>query len=228
MENRPPVTVTVSRQMGSGGTYIGYLLAKELGFRYLDREILKEAARYLGTGVSWVEPYDEKSPGIVENIIRAFSFGTPEMGPAMPPPLPVYEKDLFATECKVMNEIARRNSAVIVGRGGFWALRDRPGTLNVYVHAPPEMRIQRIKRVWKVSGYDRAREMIKESDRRRAAFIRDMTGLHWSDARNYHITFDTGLVDLSSCVSALVRIVDKVTQRLDSGDDVPSLADNLS
>ena len=40
--------ITISRQTGSGGTYIGFLAAKKLGFRYLDREILQQAAKELG------------------------------------------------------------------------------------------------------------------------------------------------------------------------------------
>jgi hypothetical protein len=35
------MAVTVSRQMGSGGTGIGYEVAKVLGFLYVDREILR-------------------------------------------------------------------------------------------------------------------------------------------------------------------------------------------
>ena len=43
------VTVTIARLMGSGGSYVGRLVARRLGFKYIDREILYEAARRLGT-----------------------------------------------------------------------------------------------------------------------------------------------------------------------------------
>jgi hypothetical protein len=40
--------VTISRQLASGGAYIGQRLAQRLGFRYVDREILTRAAAALG------------------------------------------------------------------------------------------------------------------------------------------------------------------------------------
>ena len=71
--------ITISRQMGSGGTYIGYLTAKELGFRYLDREILQQAANELGIEPCMLERYDGRSASLMENIVQSFCFSTPEM-----------------------------------------------------------------------------------------------------------------------------------------------------
>jgi cytidylate kinase len=69
--------ITISRQMGSGGAYIGHLAAEELGFEYFDREILRRAAEHFGTEVGMLEDVAERSPGLIETIIKGFSYGTP-------------------------------------------------------------------------------------------------------------------------------------------------------
>jgi cytidylate kinase len=201
------ITIAISRQMGSGGTYIGYLAAKELGFRYLDREILRQAANKLGIEPDMLERYDERSTSVIENIIQSFCFGTPEM-PFLPPlGKPVYNKDLFALESKIMKEVADQCSAVIVGRGGFYILKDRPNTINIFVHAPLDYRIERIMKVQKITDKREAQKMIEESDHKRAKFIRDMVGIDRFDARNYHLCIDSSVVGFPACVEMITKIV---------------------
>ena len=207
MKEKPCITIAISRQMGSGGTYIGYLAAKELGFRYLDREILRQAANKLGIEPDMLERYDERSTSVIENIIQSFCFGTPEM-PFLPPlGKPVYNKDLFALESKIMKEVADQCSAVIVGRGGFYILKDRPNTINIFVHAPLDYRIERIMKVQKITDKREAQKMIEESDHKRAKFIRDMVGIDRFDARNYHLCIDSSVVGFPACVEMITKIV---------------------
>jgi cytidylate kinase len=201
------ITIAISRQMGSGGTYIGYLAAKELGFRYLDREILRQAANKLGIEPDMLERYDERSTSVIENIIQSCCFGKPEM-PFLPPlGKPVYNKDLFALESKIMKEVADQCSAVIVGRGGFYILKDRPNTINIFVHAPLDYRIERIMKVQKITDKREAQKMIEESDHKRAKFIRDMVGIDRFDARNYHLCIDSSVVGFPACVEMITKIV---------------------
>ena len=145
--------------MESGGFYIGYLAAKELGFKYLDREILYEASTYLGMDSGLLEHQEERSLGILENIIRMFSFGTLETAYVPPTKRPIYDKDLFQLECKIMNRMIDQYSAVIVGRGGFYALKDRPEVIRVFLHAPLEFRIKRVMEVRKIADYGEIRSM---------------------------------------------------------------------
>jgi cytidylate kinase len=206
MEEKPKTAIALSRQMGSGGTYIGYLAAKRLGFQYVDREILREAARQLEIDVGILEGLDQRSSGLVENLIRAFTFGTPDAHSA-PLRKPVYDRDLFAVECRIMNEIADRYNAVIVGRAGFYALRDRPRVLRVFVHAPLEFRVRRIMKVHHLTDEREAQSLVEETDRRRAKFIRDMTGADWYDATHYHLCIDASAIDFDSSVAMIAGLV---------------------
>ncbi len=199
--------VTVSRLMGSGGGYVGYLAAKELGFRYVDREILREAARKLGTDVRLLEEIDGRSSSLLKSIVRSFGMGAPEAISQPPPTLPVYERDLFDLQSRIMREIADQYDAVIIGRGAFHVLRSREGVIHVFIHAPEAFRVNRVMKVQNITDFNKARSLVRESDQGRKKFIRDMTGSDWMDARNYHLCVDTSTVGLPACVEMIVKLV---------------------
>ena len=206
---KSPLTITLSRQMGSGGSFIGYSVAKELGFQYVDREILRQAAERLGTDAGALEYLDERSASLIEKIMRGFSFGMPEISVPLPQSRPVDHKELFAMECKIMNEIAGRYNAVIVGRAGFYALRDRSEVIRVFIHAPQEFRVQRIKKAQNITDIREVQARIKESDHIRAKFVRDMAGVDWMDTRNYHLSIDSSAVDFPSIIELIVKLAEK-------------------
>ena len=209
MDEKGNFAVTISRQMGSGGSYVGYLVSRELGFRYVDREVLSRAANLLGTTEDWAALCDERSSGIFENILKSLTFGTPEAASLPPPKPPVYNRELFALECRIMNDIVERASAVIMGRAGFYALRNRPGVIRVFIHAPREFRIRRIMQVRNISTIEEARAIVDESDRNRTGFIRDMTGYLWSDARNFHLCIDAAVAGFQETAEMVVKLARK-------------------
>ncbi len=212
MEETPKTSIAISRQMGSGGTYIGYLTAKKLGFQYVDREILREAARQLEVDVGVLEALDQRSSGLVGNLIRAFTFGAPDAH-STPLRKPVYERDLFSVECRIMKGIAERYNAVIVGRAGFYALRDRPRVIRVFVHAPLDFRVRRIMRVHGMKNHREAQTLVEETDRRRARFIKEMTGADWYAAINYHLCIDASVIDFDASVAMIIGLVNRIGQR---------------
>jgi cytidylate kinase len=209
MGEEPRIAITISKQMGSGGSYIGYLVAKKLGFKYVDREILRKAAEYLGTDARLLEDHDERSCGFIDNLIRSFSFGTPETAYVPPVWPPVYDKDLFTLESRIMNEIVDRYSAVIAGRAGFHVLKERSGVIRVFIHAPLQFRIDRVMQAQRISDSREAKAKVEESDHRRTKFVRDMVGVDWTDARNYHLCIDSSVVGFSTSGEMIIKLVGK-------------------
>jgi len=200
--------ITISRQMGSEGTYIGFLAAKNLGFRYLDREILQLAAKEMGLEPQMLENFDGRSVPLLERIINSFCFGTPEV-PGVPSfRKPVYDKDLFALQSNIIKRITNQCNAVVVGRGGFYILKDRPETIHVFVHAPFDYRVERIMKEQKMEE-KAARAMVQESDRTRTKFIRDILGIDWTDARNFHLCLDSSIISLSAGAEIIMNMVGK-------------------
>jgi cytidylate kinase len=209
MTEKTPIIITVSRQLGSGGAYVGYSVAKELGFQYVDREILRQAAERLGTDPGALQYLDERSATFLETLMKGFSFGMPEISVPLPQSRPVDHRELFAMECKIMNEIAGRYNAVIVGRAGFYALKDRPEVIKVFIHAPQEFRVRRIMEAQKIADKREVLARVKDSDQVRTKFVRDMAGVDWLDSRNYHLSVDSSVFDFPAIIEMIVNLAKK-------------------
>ena len=207
------VTITISRQMGSGGSYIGRLVARRLGFRYLDKEILYEAARRLGTDEKFLADRDQKSSGFLDNFLRTLPYGTV---PVVIPPVgpPISDSELFSLECTIMEEIARRESSVIVGRGAFQVLKGLPGTVRIFMHAPLEFRTNRIMQVQDITDARQAESRLNESDQQRSKFVWDRLHVRWADATNYHFCVDTSIMDFDAIVQLICQLADSKAHEL--------------
>jgi cytidylate kinase len=211
MEN---ILVTISRQFGCGGAYIGRRLAKRLGYVYVDREILQQAARTLGVGEPDLAVRDERASSFWENLFRGFVTGSPEIGYTPPPIPPIYDKDLFHLEATIITKVADERSAVIVGRGGFHVLKRFRGSAHVFLHAAIDFRIKRVMEVYKIKERGEARSLIDESDRERRKYLRTMTGADWNDARNYHLCVDVSRAGFPAAEEMIVKLLEGVRQRL--------------
>jgi cytidylate kinase len=168
----------------------------------VDREILRRAASLLKRDAVSLEEYEEKSSGFIQNLLMAFALGTPETG--ILKERPVYDRDLFVLESKIIHEIVDRHSAVIMGRGGFFLLKGRPKTVHIFIHASRDYRVERVMKADSTADLRKAQARVDESDRRRARFIRDMVGTEWTDARNYHLSVDSSIAGLSEILPMVI------------------------
>ncbi len=208
MTEKRTMAITISRQMASGGAYIGHLLARKLGYKYVEREILHIAAKELGVDISELSKLDERHASFVENLMQSFVFGTPEAAYVPPSRRPVYDQELFETESKIITAIANRHNAVIVGRGGYFVLRGGPGVVNVFIHAPMDFRVKRLQQFHEISA-EQAREEVESSDRMREKFLRTMTDTERYDARNYHLCIDAEAAGFEAAVRMIVELAEK-------------------
>jgi cytidylate kinase len=111
---------------------------------------------------------------------------------------------LYDLERQVMLKLVARAPSVLVGRGGFCALRQRAATLHVSIHADLEFRIKYLVARGKAANPEAARQAIAAADRDRAAFIRAISGLDWHDPRNFDLVLDASRLGLESCLELVV------------------------
>ncbi len=209
---RETVVLTISRQLGSGGSYIGQVIARELRLKYVDRDILRQAAELLGVeDESELEALEERRPGWWARIGHLMPMGAPD-APFVPPPPSVHEGHVYDTESRIIREIAAREDAVIVGRGAPHILREHRGVIRLFVHAPEAFRVARVQEAYAIDE-TAAREMVQGADRQRAAFVTALVGRPWTDARLYDMTFDTSVVPMGLAAELVGRVV---RQRLDA------------
>jgi cytidylate kinase len=196
MKETSPFVVTISRQVGSGGAYLGKRLAARLNVLYLDREIVSQAAKELKMPAASLETRDEKLTPFWQSLLESYVNITPT--PYVPPPLHMpTDRKLYMTESDVITRIARRRSAVIVGRGGYYVLRQHPRRLSVLLHADITFRQRRIQELYRVSA-EEALKLIESVDKERERYLHTFTGQNCMDARNYHLSLDTSSMGLEA------------------------------
>ena len=176
MENR---VITIARSYGSGGRKMGRLLAKELGYEYYDREILRIASDESGISEELFNQVDERQHLPLFRIAReAYT------GEVIPPD---------------SDELASTRNCVIVGRCANFILRGRDNVLNVFVTAPV---VDCVRRVMETDGLnlEEAEKKIKKIDKRRADYFKYFTGRQWHDAALYDLCLNTGHMSEQKCV----------------------------
>ncbi|PYS72710.1 MAG: cytidylate kinase-like family protein, partial [Acidobacteria bacterium] len=95
-------TITISRQMGAGGSYIGQLIAKRLGLKYIDREVLHLAAQEFGCDEETIAARSERVTSFWERVLGGLSFGVPEAA-YNPPPLGNFsDRELFEKQTQIL------------------------------------------------------------------------------------------------------------------------------
>ncbi len=201
--------ITISRQMASGGVYIGRRVARRLGYKYVDREILEKAAEQLGADRASLAVVEERCSSFLDTLMKSFTYGTPEAAYIAPSGRPVYDREVFETESRVIRALADRYDCVVVGHASFFVLRGRGNVLNVLIHAPEAFRVKRLQEFHKIST-DKARSEIMEADHRRDKYIRTMTKLEWEDARNYHLSVNSEAAGFENVENMIIALVEKM------------------
>jgi cytidylate kinase len=198
--------VAISRQVGAGGAHVGRALARALGVRYVDRDILEEAASLLGRDAAELESLEERVSSVWSRMAGALAWGGPE-ATYMPPPMPaLYEEDVFAVQARIIRQTASQEEAVFVGRAATWVLRERADLISVFLYAPEAVRVERVMRQYQLPDLEEARKMVSRSDQQRSRFLQSVTGGSWFDATHYHLCVDTGAVGLDETVKMLVGL----------------------
>jgi cytidylate kinase len=201
------ITITISRQLGSGGSYIGRLLATRLGLKYVDREVLYLAAQEFGCDEKLVAARAEKISSFWGRILSGLTFGAPD-GPYTPPPLRDFsDRELFEKQTEILKRIAAEHDCVVIGWAGVGVLPRHPRMFSIFCHAPLGFRVKRSVELGYARNQDEARRVIQESDEMRKRYFAAMTGYDWACASNYHLTLDTSLLPLEELTELVIELL---------------------
>ena len=202
MKATQPLIITISRQLGAGGAYIGQQLAKKLNIHYADHEIIRKAAEKLAVKEEDIERRDEKTQPFWETML--FSSGyAPEFYVPINIKYAPTDAEMYEVETNIIRKLAENLDAVIIGRGGFHVLKDRPNTLRVFLFASKKYRMDRVMNEHNLNEKE-AQQAIEDSDRARAKYIDAFTGADWNDARNFDLSLNTEKLGLDKSVEAIL------------------------
>lgn len=205
MENTLPFVITISRQLGAGGAYIGQHLAKNLNVFYADREIIGQAAKQLSVLETDLESRDEKILSFWQSFIRSFAIAPDVYVP--PEIIAPTDRELFKTESEIITRIAKERSAVIIGRCGFYILGKHPNHVSIFLHGNIVFRKARLQKLYNVSE-EVAEKMIVQSDEERSYYNNRFTGKKWTDATQYDISIDTSKTGVDKSVGFILKYLE--------------------
>lgn len=192
--------ITISREFGSAGRTIGREVANRLGIPFYEKELVDQIALESGFAPKFVEENGEHAPG-KSRLSYAFSHqGVPGVMNGLST-----ADFLWSIQCNVILQLAEKGPCVIVGRNADYILKDRNDVLDVFIHAEPEFRADRIVRLYGESEKS-PMARLAEKDKRRQINYEHYTGLSWGSAQNYDICLDSGRLGIENCVDIIVRL----------------------
>lgn len=206
MNKEEKFVITISRQFGTGGHEIGAEIARRLGVKLLDKQIMNEMARKFDLVEDAMEHLEARNPlwrDDFTQFYRQYMSGVEYNG---------QEQDqtshqLFEAQAEAIRRIADQESCVLVGRCGFYIFREHPNALKIFIHADDDCRKQRIATRYDLSEGDAA-AMLVDNDYSRELYTKTFTGLDWQDARNYDISLNVRKFGVNGAVDFLMNAIE--------------------
>ena len=189
--------ITISREFGSGGRFIGEEVAKKLGIAYYDKNIISQIAEKSGLSPDYIQESAELSPK--KGLFAYALAGRDITGRSV-------EDMVYETQRKVILELARKEPCVIIGRNADYILKDRDDALNVFIHGDMLEKIQRISQLYRVTEQE-AVKMMADTDKRRMTNYNFYTDQKWGKASNYTLCLNSSQLVYDRCEAFITECV---------------------
>lgn len=189
--------ITISREFGSGGRFIGEEVAKKLGIAYYDKNIINQIAEESGLSPDYIQESAELSPK--KGIFAYALAGRDITGKSV-------EDMVYEAQRKVILELAEKESCVIIGRNADFILKDRDDVLNIFIHGNMPEKTERICRLYNVSEKE-AVKMMTDTDKRRMTNYNFYTDQRWGKASNYTLCLNSSQLGYDKCEEIIMECV---------------------
>lgn len=197
--------ITISRQNGSGGRYIGEQLAKELGINCYDAKLIDAVAKESGFAPNFIEEKGERITGsLLFNIASSLTYA----GNVFSNNGTSLQDQIYFIQNRIIKELAEKESCVIVGRCADYVLKDRNDCLNVFIHADQASKLKRAIESYHMDPEDAA-AILKKKDKARFNHYKYYTDNDWGMASNYDLCLNSGLLGIDGCVKVIKEIFEQ-------------------
>lgn len=189
--------ITISREFGSGGRFIGEEVAKKLGIAYYDKNIIGQIAEKSGLSPEYIQENAELSP---KKGLFAYAFsGRDITGKSV-------EDMVYEAQRNIILELAEKEPCVIIGRNADYILKDRDDVLNVFIHGDMPVKIKRITGLYNVKEKE-AVKMMADTDKRRRTNYNFYTDQNWGKASNYTLCLNSSQLGYDRCEMIIMECV---------------------
>ena len=184
--------IVISHEMGAGGPEIGQLLAQRLGYKYVDQELISDAAHRYGLLEEKLSHLDESKPSLFER----FDAETRRY-------ITVIQTALY--------EFAEHDNVVLMGRGGQWLLRGIPHVIRVRIMAPFELRVKRLAKklagqMGEQTNQRTVNDMVRRDDTEKAGRMRYLYEVDTRDAAYYDVVINTDKLSMEAAVDVVAGL----------------------
>ncbi len=194
MENTKKFVITIGREYGSGGRFIGKQLAKKLNIGFYDNELLAIASNASGLSPAVIENYDEKKDGFFTGMIPS-SFGFDmSLG-----------QKVFLAQFDTIKKIAQNESCVIVGRCADYVLRGNKDVVNIFICAPMKYKMEHVVKYYGIEK-DKAHDTIIKIDKKRKNYYNFYSDCEWGKAYNYDLCINSE-IGVDETVDTIISFV---------------------
>ena len=184
------IVITIAREYGSGGRYIGKLVADKLGIKYYDKELIRLAALQSGLEESYINSKDQ----IKENKIIYQSYYNEE-------------DQIFISESNIIKEISN-DSCVIIGRCADYILQDKKDVLKVFIYNSDKNKIKRATKYYKLKGKNIKKQIQKINEQRKQHY-KYYTNQVWNDLSHYDLCINTDYISPEVASNLIVNAIKK-------------------
>ena len=189
--------ITISREFGSGGRFIGEEVAKKLGIAYYDKNIIGQIAEKSGLSPEYIQENAELSP---KKGLFAYAFsGRDITGKSV-------EDMVYEVQRNIILELAEKEPCVIIGRNADYILKDRDDVLNVFIHGDMPEKIKRITGLYNIKEKE-AVKMMADTDKRRRTNYNFYTDQNWGKASNYTLCLNSSQLGYDRCEMIIMECV---------------------
>lgn len=187
------IVITISREYGSGGRYVGKLLADKLGIKLYDKEFVAKVSEETGLSEEYIEQNEQKRDTL-SNLDNIYYFGLNN------------SDELFVKEAELIKEIAKKESCVIVGRCSDFILKDNKDVFNIFIYSTMD---DKIKRTTEIYGLDisNAEKEIKRINKLRANHYKHYTDKEWGSLENYDLCINIKTFGVEKAADLIYNIL---------------------
>ncbi len=195
------MVITIGREFGSGGKYIGERLADELNLKLYDKELLEKVSEESGMDLTALEEMDEKQEQSFWYTFAMSMYSQDSIETISE--IPSNEK-IFIEQAKIIEELAKKEDCIIIGRCSNVILKNNPNVLNVFIYSS-ELDFK-VKRKMKYDNFKTELEAIKaidNIDRERRNYYNYFTKESWGDRKYYDLMIDTSKIGVDGAVELI-------------------------
>ncbi len=194
--------ITIGRQTGSGGRYIGQKIAEKLNIPFYDSNLLQRAAKECGFCEEIFEHHDEKpTNSFLYSIVMSNGFGFTSGGFNDMP----LDHKIFMAQFDTIRRIADEGPCVIVGRCADYALEDYAPYFSVFIHAPEDVRVATMQQRFSELTLSKAHEQINKTDKQRKSYYNYYTNKQWGSSLSYDMCLDSSSLTMDACVDIIIN-----------------------